>query len=46
MPLPGSLISATYKYKRMIKSKLRASNTLLTSAKYAITRKEHFSFLA
>ncbi len=35
-----------YIYKRMIKSKFGASNTLLNSAEYAITRKEHFSFLA
>jgi hypothetical protein len=35
-----------YKYKRMINSKLKASNALLNSAEYAITRKEHFSFLA
>jgi hypothetical protein len=34
-----------HKCKRMIKSKFRASNTLLSSAEYAITRKEHFSFL-
>ncbi len=30
----------------MIKSKIRASNTLLNSAEYAITRKEQFSFLS
>jgi hypothetical protein len=34
------------KYKIMIKSKFRASNTLLNSAEHAKTRKEHFSFLA
>jgi hypothetical protein len=34
-----------HKYKRMIKSKYGALNTLLNSAKYAVTRKEHFSFL-
>jgi hypothetical protein len=34
------------KYKRMIRGKFRASNTLLNSAEYAITRQEHFSFLA
>jgi hypothetical protein len=44
MPLPG--IAATHNYKRMIRSKFRASNTLLNSAKFAITRKEKFSFLA
>jgi hypothetical protein len=35
-----------YKYKRMIRGKFRASNTLLNSAGYAITRKEHSIFLA
>ncbi len=34
------------KYKKMIKSKLSASNTLLNFADYVITRKEHFNFLA
>ncbi len=37
MSLSGSWISV--EYKRMIKSKFRASNTLLNSAKYVITRK-------
>ncbi len=37
-----------HNYKRMIKRKFRSSNTLLSSAEYmyAITRKEHLSFLA
>jgi hypothetical protein len=34
------------KFKIIIKSKFTASNTLLNSAEYSITRKEHFSFLA
>jgi hypothetical protein len=34
------------KCKKMIKSKFRASYTLLNSAEYAITRKESFSSLA
>jgi hypothetical protein len=38
IPLPGSLIFATYLFK--------ASNTLLNSTEYTITRKEKFSFLA
>jgi len=35
-----------HNYKRMIKSKFRDSNTILNSTEYAITRKDHFSFLA
>jgi hypothetical protein len=35
-----------HKYKQMVESKFRASNTLFNSAQYAITRKEHFSFLS
>ncbi len=31
-----------HKYKIMIKSKFRSSNTLLNCAEYAITRKQHF----
>jgi hypothetical protein len=35
-----------HKYKIMIKSSFRASNSLLNSVECAITRKDHFSFLA
>ncbi len=34
-----------HKYKKLFKSKFRASNTLLDRAEYAITRTEHFSSL-
>jgi hypothetical protein len=34
-----------HKYKRISKSKLTASDTLLNSAEYSITRKKYFSFL-
>jgi hypothetical protein len=34
------------KYKKIIKNKVRPSNTLSHRAEYAITRKEHFSFFA
>jgi hypothetical protein len=34
-----------HEYKRMITIKFRASNALLNSAEYAITRKENFSFI-
>jgi hypothetical protein len=32
--------------KKMIRSKFRASKILLNRAEYAVTRKEHFSFLS
>jgi hypothetical protein len=40
MPLPGSSEFLLNMYKGMITSNFRASNTLLNSAEYAITRKE------
>jgi hypothetical protein len=35
-----------HKYKRMIKSEFRTSNTLLNSAEYVMKREELFCFLA
>jgi hypothetical protein len=35
-----------HKYKKIMKSKLKASNTLLNSAKNAVRRREHFCFHA
>jgi hypothetical protein len=43
--LKPELLCSGEEFKKIIKSKFRASNTLLKSAQYAITKKEHFSFL-